>query len=376
MATALMSNLTELTAEKVGELLRTGVGLHTAVLERWSVEEGAAEAASLANGEGGLLVAPGVPDAAKLLRAGAALQPFGPRLVRARVLENAVGVLAVREAGDVPVMVGREGAIYRRTSEGRVRVSKRAELDALIRKSARMRSRAESVINAQTDRTAFGHLNFLTIALIVTPLVAGSSSFGWTEGHLPALEQTRLGLAGGLKAAEAVTGRGLIEMRRDGDETGFITVAKNGTVTAGIHRMRPAQDRFVSAAELAGLVRDFAQAARTVTGGGDAGLVLPALFVQGLRNLRLEAVGGWGMPCSKDQQQTVLPHRFLETADDEEALAAGALDALGKLVSADLNKGVVEAFEGEVARTDAPKAWHGKTRRTERRLAFARRHGS
>ncbi len=380
MASSQIPALDTITAESLATLGASDDAMHVVRLDAWSVDEAAAAATSLANTDGGLVIVPGAKDVseADLLRAGAAMETFGPRLIAARIIDGAdgpTGVISVRESGDPPVMTG-SGSILRRTTDGPVTVESRGELDLLIEKGKRLGSRAESVVDSQTERTAFAHLNFLTISLITTPLVGGSSNFAWAQENLSKLFRTRLGLAAGLTKDTVVDGKGLIELRQPGDETGYITVAKNGTVTAGIDKMRPAMDRFVSAAELAAVVRDAAQATRVVIAGGDAGLVQPAVFVQGMRNLCLEGIGGYGQAAKKDQQRTFLKRQFVETDDDEEALAGQMLDVLSGIFSADLANSFVEVFDGDVSADKAPKAWHGKTRRTERRVAFQRRHGS
>jgi hypothetical protein len=372
--------LNEITPEILAGLRPADDAMHLVQIDAWSVEAAAAAAASLANTDGGLIIVTEAKDLseADLLRVGPAMETFGPRLIQARIIDGAdgpTGLIAVRESGDPPVMAT-GGIIQRRTTDGPLPVSSRAELDLLIRKGQRLGARTQSVIDSQTERTAFGHLNFLTIALITTPVVLGSSSFAWAHGNASKLVRSRLGLAAGLTKDAVGDGTGVFELRLRGDETGFITVAKNGTITAGLDRMRPAMDRFVSAAELAAVLRDVAQVTRLLVSGGDAGLVQPAVFVQGMRNLRLEGIGGFGKPATKDQQRTLLRPQFVETDDDEEALAGEMLDVLSTLFSADLATGTVEVFEGAVSADKAPKAWHGKTRRTERRVAFQRRHGS
>jgi hypothetical protein len=370
-----------LTADEVAQLLASEDHAHVACMEQWSPSEAALEIASLANTEGGCVVVPGAVDLSEgdLRGAGALLQPAGPRLLRAELVDGPdgpVGVIRVREAADLPVLAGELGAILTRDSNGRRPVTSRDELDPLIARAARLRARAESVIDSQTERTAFGHLNYLTIALIVVPLTASTASFEWARDNAPEILRTRIALASGFKR-DAVSERGgLFEIRELDDETAFISVAKNGTITTGMHRMRPALDRFVQPMELAGLGRDMAQAASLIAAGGDAGLVRPAVFVQGMRNLRLEAIGGFGAQAKRDQQRTLLRPQYLETPEDEEALGAGLLDVLSTLFSADLVAGSVEPFSGDVANGPAPKAWHGKTKRTERRTAFQRAHGS
>ena len=372
--------LATLTSDTLAALLAEGDALHVARLDQWQPDAATQAAASLANGEGGLIVVEGgaLTDT-ELLHAGAGLQPHGTRLVRACTLDlqgKPVSVIAVRESADPPVLCGKDGVILERGAAGAQPVTPRAALDRLLEKGLRYRTRAEGVIDSQTERTAFGHLNFLTIALIVAPLIPGPASAAWAREHSGDLARTRLALGGGLTADALRSGSGLLELRHPGDESPFVTIAQNGTITAGMHRMRPALDHFVSAAELAGALRDMAQAARVVTGGGDAGFVQPALFVQGLRNLQLETVGGRGTPCKKDQQRVMLSRQFLESQEDEDVLIAGLLGAMGELFSADLASGVVPAYGGDVERSKPPKAWHGKTRRTERRVAFLRQHGS
>lgn len=356
-------------------------GLRCSRLAEWSVEAGAREAASLANTAGGVVVvgpADGLTVEA-LLAAGDALQPDAGLALSARMLatpDGEVGLLGVRECADPPVLAGEDGAIYRRGDGGVERVSTRAALDELIAKRQRLRERAERVIDAQIERTAFGHHNYFSLVLVVTPLLAGSASRAWARENTRLLLESPLARRWDLAADDVVDEGAVVELRHGDDEAGFILIAGNGTLAIGQRAHRPPLDHFQPASELAALLGEIAEVAHMLLADADAGLVLPALFLEGVRDLRLEGADGYGAPCSVDLQRTFLPSSFVTTEAERDALAAEMRDLIGPLFGADLSAGTVPAYDGPVEAGPSPATWHGKTTRTERRMAYQRGAGS
>jgi hypothetical protein len=274
------------------------------------------------------------------------------------------------------VLAGEDGAIYRRGAAGAELVSTRAALDELIAKRQRLRERAERVIDAQIERTAFGHHNYFTLALVVTPLLAGSASRTWARENTQLVLESALARRSGLAADDVVDEGAVVEFRLREDETGFILAAGNGTLAIGQRDQRPPLDHFLPPSELAAWLGEFAEVAHMLLANVDAGLVLPALFVEGFRELRLEAADGYGAPCSKDLLRTFLPTSFVTTEAERDALAAEMGDILGPLFGADLSSGKVPAYSGPVEAGPSAKTWHGRTLRTDRRVSSQRGFGS
>ncbi len=359
----------------------TADAARSARLAQWSAEDAAREAASLANASGGLIVVgpqEGLSEQS-LLAAGDSIEPRGLELLRARVLdtpEGPVGLIAVRECADPPAMAGDDGAIYGRGAGGAELVNTRAALDQLIAKRQRLRERAERVIDAQIERTAFSHDSYFTMALVVTPLLAGSASRAWARENVQLVLESPLARRWGLAADHVVDEGAVVEFRLPDDETGFILAAGNGTLAIGQCEQRPPLDHFLPPSELATRLGEFADAAQMLLANVDAGPVLPALFLEGFRELRLEAGDGYGAPCSKDLLRTFLTSSLVTTDAERDALAAEMGDVLGPLFGADLSSGTVAAYSGPVEAGPSVKTWHGKTLRTDRRLASQRGFGS
>ena len=141
---------------------------HLATLAAWDKAEATKAAASLANSGGGLVVVNADVTEADLLGAADDLGPYGRYLARARIVDAAgkrVGLLAVAESAAPPVLVETTGAIYARSAAGLVQVRSRLELDQLLAKERMLRQRAERHVEGMLDRLAFGHFNYLTVAV-------------------------------------------------------------------------------------------------------------------------------------------------------------------------------------------------------------------
>jgi hypothetical protein len=372
-------DLNDITADDLPGL--TADTQHCARRAEWSLASAAAKAASLANAGGGLVVVEATDglDEATLLSVGAALQPDGERLVEARMLatpEGTVGLLAVRECADPPVLAGDDGTGYRRGVDGAEAVRSRAGLDELYGKRQRLRERAEHVIDAQVERTALDHSSYYTIALITAPLLAGSRSRAWALENTQSLLSSAMASRWGLEATNVADEGAVTEIRRPVNESGFIVTVGNGATVVGVRDRRPTLDRFFTPSELAAQLGEFAEVTRMLAAGGDAGPVLPALYLEFCHDLRLEAADGYGAPCSVSTQCSVLSPRYLETDADRDVLVAEMAETLGPLFGADLVAGTVPAYEGAAAPEPTPKGWHGNTRRTERRVAGERGFGS
>lgn len=367
-----------------------------AALRAWSPADAAAAAASLANTGGGLLVVGATADASgrvisldgaavsevELLSSAGDLGPTGSYLGRVRVLDQngkRLGLLAVAESASPPVLVESTGAIYRRTEAGLVQVRSRADLDQLLVKDRLLRDRAENNIDGMLGRVAFGHFNYMTVAVVAAPRIPTPEPYRWASQNKDALVGGALAFAKrwGLSSANLHISAGEIEIALPDEVTGFVRIARNGCVAAGERQHRPAQDRYLSPQEFSTRLAEIAEIACAPFRETRPGLVLGALFVEGVRDLRLPVEGGLTEPPARDLVQTYLPERFLEAADERAAFARELQSAAGEVFHADLVRGIAQAYGGPVkAASIEPRNWHGLTKRTERRLSGARGHGS
>jgi hypothetical protein len=390
--------LAEITGPDIWELLGTVVEPHhVVVLPAWSRADAAIAAASLANTTGGFIIVGATADSAgrltsidgvpapisesELLQVAADLGPSGPQLVQARVLSEGgrqVGLLAVAESAAPPVMVETTGTLVRRDAAGLVQIRARAELDQLLQKDRRSRELAERNIEGMIGRVAFGHFNFMTVAVVAMPRFPTAAPYEWAKANLAAIAGT-LPFASrwGFSPANADIAPGDIEIALPGDVTGFVRIARNGCVAVGERQNRPAQDRYLSPADFSRRLAEIAATACAPFAETRSGLIASAMFLEGVRDLRLPVEAGLTAPVAKDMVQAALPERYVDAPDEREAFARGLQVAAGEVFTADLVNGSGEAFGGPVTvSTSEARSWHGLTKRTERRLEGARGHGS
>lgn len=374
--------LDQITAEDIAGLVGAAPDpQHIATLEKWSRADAAAAAASLANAAGGLVIVGATVTEADLLSAVRDLGPTGRYLAHARVIEaggKKVGVLAVSASAAPPVLVETTGAIYGRSEAGQVQVLTRSGLDDLLEKEQLLRGRAEHNIEGMIDRVAFGHFNYMTVSVIVAPRTNTDQAYRWAADNKAAILGLEFAKSCGLTASDVAVSAGEIEISlSSNDSTGFVRVARNGCVAVGERLHRPTQDRYLAPAALAKRLSEIVATAAAPFQAIHAGAVTGALFLEGVRDLKLPVSGGATAPVGKDLVREFLPARYLDAAEEREALRVDVLKAAGGVFAADLvaGKGQAKAAPAKPASL-APQAWHGLTRRTERRVAGLRGHGS
>ncbi|MCC6382554.1 MAG: putative DNA binding domain-containing protein [Dehalococcoidia bacterium] len=367
-----------------------------ALLAAWSRERAAAEAAALANTAGGLLLVGvevdtggavkgftdgGTQMANEIGLLAGDLGPVGRHLLAAAILEvggKSVGVIRVAEAPAPPVMVETDGGVYRRTAAGCVRVTTRAELDALTGKDRASRERAEKNLTAMVSRNELGNYAYVTLAVTLAPRVPDAGPYAWAAANRPALVAHEHGLAGRWQfASENVSASaGEILVAGSDEVTGFLRISRNGTVAAGEHLRRPPGAAFLPAADMASRLRDMVELATLPLRAVGGGQVVAAVSLEGMRDLRLTLADGLSRPASRDTLTSIVTERHL--ADDAELarLSDDLVAAAGVVFAANLGAGTGAHAGDPVDHTGDPRSWHGLTRRTERRLSGARGHGS
>jgi hypothetical protein len=374
--------LDQITAEDIAGLVGAAPDpQHIATLEKWSRADAAAAAASLANAAGGLVIVQATVTEADLLSAVSDLGPTGRYLAHARVIEaggKKVGVIAVSASAAPPVLVETNGAVYGRSEAGQVQVLTRSGLDELLQKEQLSRERAEHNIEGMIDRVAFGHFNYMTVSVIVSPRTNTDQPYRWAADNQAAILGLDLARSCGLNAGDVAVSAGEIEIALSAnDSTGFIRVARNGCVAVGERLHRPTQDRYLAPAALGKRLSEMVAAATAPFQSIHVGAVTGALFLEGVRDLTLPVAGGATAPVGKDLIREFVSLRYLDAAEERDALRLDVLKAAGGVFAADLvaGKGQAKAAPARPASL-APQAWHGLTRRTERRVAGLRGHGS
>jgi hypothetical protein len=365
-----------------------------AILPAWSRDEAAIAACSLANTDGGLVIAGLASDSAgratavtgssasvaDLLSAADALGAVGRLLARAATVDvggKRVGLIAVTASAAPPVLVESAGTIYRRTAGGLSQALTRADLDSLLAKDRALRQQAERNVEGMLDRLAFGHFNYMTVAVVLASRVITDQPYRWAIDNRASLLKLGFLTDCGLSDANVDVRPGEVEVALGSDVTGFVRVSRNGSVAVGERSKRPAQDMYLSPAGLSQRLSAMAEAAAAVFSTTSQGPILGALFLEGVRDLRLPVDGGTTSPSKKDLVREFLPERFLHDAAQRLELATDVCRAAGPIFAADLVAGAATAGSTSAkAPSPQPQSWHGQTKRTERRLAGLRGHGS
>lgn len=387
----------EMTAGDLEVLLGTvPAAQHYAVLTAWSRGRAAAEAAALANTSGGVVIVGAEIDANGIVRGFAGGGPqmasdigllagdlgeAGKHLLAAAVVQvggKAVGVVRVAEAPAPPVMVETDGGIYRRTAAGCVRVTTRAELDALTGKDRASRERAEKNLAAMVSRNQLGNFAYVTLAVTMASRTPGAGPYDWAAANQSELVAHERGLAARWEFApgNVSASAGEIIVAGPDEVTGFLRISRNGTVAAGEHLRRPPSAGFLSGTELASRLRDMVELAAFPVRAGSGGQVVAALSLEGMRDLRLALADGLSRPASRDTITSIVTERYLDDDAELARLADDIAAAAGAVFAANLGTGTGAHSGGGEDHTKDAHSWHGLTKRTERRVSGARGHGS
>jgi hypothetical protein len=361
-------------------------GANTVVVRGLDAAAVAAAISALANTHGGLIVVRGPRaggDAAVghedlteacLLAACKLVGDAGRPLAQVRLLEEptgTIGLVKVAEAGSPPVVVETDGGVYQWTPAGVTRILSRAALNPLIAKDRSLRARAEAAVDAMQARVAFGHFNYLTVAVVAAPRISTARPYQWLLDNGEAFEALAFAGRWQLRSARQDVSPGEISLGA-GDEGGFLRLARNGCVAVGLHAKRPSQDLYLPGDELTDIVSEMAEASAAILGAGRSGLVLGSLLLDGIRGLRLPVEAGATRPAEKDRHASFVEERFLERAGDRPGFASDLEEALATAFR--LHDPALPLTSGNGASPVAVR--HGLTKRTERRLAGLRGHGS
>ena len=216
---------------------------HIATLPDWDRASAAVAVASLANSGGGLLVVGVSADSTgrvtsvggatvadgDLLAVANDLGPNGRYLIQARTIDvggKRVGLLAVAESPAPPVLVETSGAIYSRSEAGLSPVRTRLELDQLLAKERMLRARAERNVEAMLDRLAFGHFNYMTVAVVASSRMLTVLPYQWASEHQADLLALDFMKSLGFSASDIEVRAGEVEISTSADVTGIVRIAR------------------------------------------------------------------------------------------------------------------------------------------------------
>jgi hypothetical protein len=247
------------------------------------------------DGEGRITSFPGIDPSAFVEAVAAAVKAVDPpvsHLVQQRVVpagEQMLGLVRVRLSPSAPHLCTFDGGIYRAGREGVQPIRSRRALDDLYARGRGERERADRLVEAMVEKLSLGHYAFYTLAVIACthepsgePYRAAQADARWLA---PADDPFVAAFA--LHEHEAKVSPGEVELRTPGDVNAFIRVTRSGCVAAGEVQRRPYHDELDTVASLeARLSRIGATTARLLSLSGDA-LMLPQVFIEGVRGLRL-----------------------------------------------------------------------------------------
>lgn len=263
-------------------------------------------AAALANSRGGDLLlgammapdgtltrARGLPvaDAEAVLAAGLAkIDPPIGHLVRTRLVKTPVGgvlVVRVRMSPSTPHLVTDTGVIPRLTEEGLRPVTSRRELDDLYARGRGERERAGRLFDAMVEKLTLAHYAFYNLAIIACTQDPTAEPFSAAAGGALAPANDPFVRAHGLHEAEPRVGPGEIEVRTPGETGAYIRVTRNGSVAAGEVQRRPYHEELDTVARLRERLEALAATTCRLLAHAEDAVMVPQLFVEGVRGLRL-----------------------------------------------------------------------------------------
>lgn len=220
------------------------------------------------------------------------IDPAVSHLVEQRVIEAegaTLGLVRVRLSPSAPHLFTGDGGIYLMGDGGVSRLRSRRTLDDLYARGRGERERADRLVEAMIEKLSLGHYAFYSLAVVACTHQPSAEAFraaqhdpGWLAPPDDAFIQ-----GAALHEHEANVSVGDLELRTPDEENTFLRVTRSGCVAAGEVLRRPYHTELDTEANLAlRLSRICATVARVLGASSDA-LMLPHLFVEGVRGMRL-----------------------------------------------------------------------------------------
>jgi hypothetical protein len=246
-----------------------------------------------------------------------------------------VGVIHVRLSPSAPHLVTVDGGIYRLSRDGVQPIRSRRALDDLYARGRGERERADRLVEAMIEKLTLSHYAFYSLAVIACTHVPSGEPYrnaqtapGWLappdDPFVAAFE---------LHTHEPRVGPGEIELRSPGEVNGYIRVTRSGCVAAGEVQRRPYHEELDTATSLEQrLGRLVATVARLLSVATDP-LMLPHVFVEGVRGLRLMRDPDRRTLSSSAPQDTARHPLTVGDARDPAYLATLPEEAMGRLSS-------------------------------------------
>lgn len=248
-----------------------------------------------ADADGRIVALPGVEQGHleyALGRVADLIDPPVSHLLQTRLIAGeglVVAITHVRLSPSAPHLVTTDGGLYRIGRDGVQPVRSRRALDDLYARSRGERERADRLVEAMIEKLTLSHYAFYSLAVVACTHVPSGEPYrrahadpGWLA---PADDPFIAGF--GLHEQEARVGPGEIELRTPGDVNAYVRVTRSGCVAAGEVQRRPYHEELDTAASIERRLSLLVMTvARLLSAAGDT-LMLPHVFVEGVRGLRL-----------------------------------------------------------------------------------------
>jgi hypothetical protein len=266
------------------------------------------------------------------------LDPPAAHLLRWRTLEAGRGVVGhvhVRLSPSAPHLVTSEGVLYRFGGDGVQPIRSRRTLDDLFMRGRGERERADRLVEAMATKLALGHYAFYSVAVIACTQQPGAEPYrrAQIDRAWLAAPDDRLVASYQLDEHEPHIGPGEVELRAPWEETGYIRITRAGCAAAGVVRRRPYHEELATATALEALIADLATTAARVLAVAAEPLILPHLFIEGVRGLRLLRDPDRRLLSENAPQDTARHPLTIGDARDPAYVAALAPEAMERLAA-------------------------------------------
>ena len=203
--------------------------------------------------------------------------------------EGTVGVLHVRLSPSAPHLLTTDGGLYRLGRQGVQPIRSRRALDDLYARGRGERERADRLVEAMIEKLVLAHYAFYSIAMIACTHEPSGEPYRSAQAHPGWLAPPHdlFVAAFALHEHEPRIGPGEIELRTPGDVNAYLRVTRTGCVAAGEVQRRPYDEELDTAANLRERLAMLTGAVARILGAAADALMLPHVFVEGVRGLRL-----------------------------------------------------------------------------------------
>lgn len=282
---------------------------------------------------------PGVePDelSAIVTRSAELVDPPVTHLLRLRAIpsgDRPVGLVRVRLSPAAPHLVTADGAVYRLSAGGVQPIRSRRALDDLYARGRGERERADRLVEAMVAKLALGHYAFYSLAVVACTQQPSGEPFrrAQTEACWLAPPGDPFIATFALHEPEPHIGAGEIELRTPGEVNAFIRITRSGCVAAGEVQRRPYHEELDTAAHLEARIELLVQTAARVLSVASDALMLPHIFIEGVRGLRLVRDPDRRIVSAHAPQDTARHALTIGDARDAAYLAALPAEAMSRL---------------------------------------------